>query len=127
MPVQSGLRIELGEASVDVAANVYDLEIGTGSKQLGPAPEAAGGDDPSPGQVAPAERPVPDERVAGILTDADRRDGDSRWQLGGQILERVNREIDPALEQGVVDLLGEERPAPDLGQGYIRRSGRRWS
>ncbi len=73
-----GVRIELGEAGIDVAAEIYDLEIGPGPQQLGSAPEATGGDDRSPGHLGPAERPVTDQGVARILPGADCRHRDAR-------------------------------------------------
>jgi len=81
---------------------------------LGPPAEAAGREDRGLGQVAPLDRPAADERVTRILALAHRHQRDPVRQAGGQILEGVHREIDPALEHRIVDLAREERAAPDL-------------
>jgi hypothetical protein len=33
----------------------------------------------------------------------------------------VDREIDPIFQEGVIDLLGEQRPAADSGERHVRR------
>ena len=70
-------------------------------------------------KVAPLERTAPDQRIAWILPLGHGHQRDAGRQPRRQVLEGVNGEVDPPLEQGVVDLPGEEGPAADLREGHV--------
>ncbi len=113
------VRFEFGQPGVHVAPDVLSLKVGPGVQQLGPAPEAAGGDHGAPRHLAPSERSAAHERVAGVLPLSDRRDGDPLRQLGRQVLQGVDRDVDPPVEHRVVDLAGEERGRADPGKRHV--------
>ena len=62
----------------------------------------------------------PHEDVPGI--DAQGRGGqaESVGQLDGEVLQGVDREVDPAVQQGSVQLLCEDPLASDLRQGRVQ-------
>ena len=115
-----GPCIELGKPGVHVATDVYDPKVGPGVEKLRPATKAARCDHRRSGKVGPSKWGPANESISRILSRADRRDDDSRGELGWQILEGVNREIDPVFQEGVVNLLGKQSPASDPGQRHIR-------
>ena len=73
------------------------------------------------GQLAPPERAAPTSASRDPPARRRPTSDDARRKHGRQILERVDGEVDPALEHRVVDLPGEERAAP------IRASGTSWT
>jgi hypothetical protein len=117
-PLQSA--VELGQPAIHVPANVNDSQIGTGPKQLGPTPQAAGSDDRTRRNIGPAKRPPSDERVPGVLPLAYRRDRDTCRQLRRQVFEGVDGKVDAIVQQRVVNLPGKQGPAADPGEGNIR-------
>jgi len=60
-----------------------------------------------------------DQDVPGVLPF--RRDGDRkpRRQLGGDVLQAVDRQIDVPPKEGVLDLFDEDPLAADLDQGHV--------
>ncbi len=58
-------------------------------------------------------------RVARVFALQHCRQRQSRLHGGGQVFQAVHRDIDPVLEQGAVDLLGEERAAAYGPQRYV--------
>jgi hypothetical protein len=61
----------------------------------------------------------PHQSVARVLPGRVRRQDQSLGVLGGEVLERVNGQVDAALEQGRLELGGEQALAPHLGQRSI--------
>ena len=60
-----------------------------------------------------------DQRVARILAPQRAGEHDAGRQLGLQVLQAVHREVDAAVEQRLVDLLGEQALAADLRQAAV--------
>ena len=58
-----------------------------------------------------------DQRVAHVLPRQVARQHRPLRQVGRDVLHRVDRDVDAAVEQRVVDLLGEEALAADVGEG----------
>jgi hypothetical protein len=113
------MRIELGQAGVDVAPQVGDSQIGTGVQQLSPPAQAAGPDDGAMGNIAPAKGGPADQSISRIFPRAYGRNCDALGQLSGEVLERMNRKVDSPFQQCVVNLLGENRASPDPGERYL--------
>jgi hypothetical protein len=65
-----------------------------------------------------ARRPE-DQRVPRILPRQGAGKHDAGRQLRLQVLQAVDGEVDSAIDQRLVDLLGEEALAADLGQGPV--------
>jgi hypothetical protein len=114
-----GVRIEFGQPGVHVPAEIDDPEVRPVIQQLRPPPETAGGQDGAVRDSRPADRLVADQRISRILPLAHGPQHDAVGQIGRQILERMHREIDAAIQQGVIDLPGEQGPAADPSQRNI--------
>ena len=63
-----------------------------------------------------APHPAQDQRIARILARQRAGQHDAGRQLGLQVLQAVHGEVDPAVQQRLVDLLGEQPLAADLRQ-----------
>ncbi len=111
-----GVRVELGQAGTYVATEVGHEEIGTGVQQLSTTAQAAGSDHATLRNVAPAKRCAADQGIAGILSGAYGSYRDPIGKLSREVLERVHREVDPSLEQRIVDLLGKDRATADSSE-----------
>ena len=103
---------------------------GRRARHLRLAAERSGPDPRTLRQVgkAIAARPVArDQHVARVLPLGNRRDLQPIRQPGRHVLHRVHREIDAPVQQRLLDLLGEEPLAADLGERVGQRSDRpRW-
>jgi hypothetical protein len=111
-----GVGVELGKTGVNITPKVHHPGHRPQVKQLCPSPETAGRNDRAVGQIVPPHSGPTDERVTGVFPRTDRTDGDLRGKLGWKILERVHREIDSALDQSIVYLLGEDRAAAEASK-----------
>ena len=60
-----------------------------------------------------------DQRVAGILAGQRAGEDDAGGQLGFQVLQAVHGEVDAAVQQRLVDLLGEQALAAEVGQAAV--------
>ena len=60
-----------------------------------------------------------DQRVAGVLAPQRAGEHDAGRQRGLQVLQAVHREVDAAVGERLVDLLGEQALAADLRQAAI--------
>jgi hypothetical protein len=71
--------------------------------------------------VAPAQdfRLAADEHIARVFAREHGHDREPRRQQGRQILRRMHRQIDLVRDQGLLDLLGEQALAADLGERPI--------
>jgi hypothetical protein len=87
---------------------------------LGAAPQATGGNGGTGREIAPAKRVAADQRVARVFPGAHGSDGESLWQLGRKVFQRVNGEVYPAIEQCIIDLLRKECLAPDSSERNMR-------
>ena len=60
-----------------------------------------------------------DDRVAGVLPLGHGGQHQSFGQFGGQIFQAVDGEVRAAIEQRLLDFLGEESLAADFGQRHV--------
>ncbi len=88
-----------------------DRERGLEREQLGP-PAHRGGPDPHPGT-----NPVGSaERVTRILARRVRADDEAVGVGRGHVLRGVDRDVDPAVEQRLLELLDEDAALADLAE-----------
>jgi len=108
-------RIELAQARVEIARTDSTVRSGRSWRSC-----AAGARNWFPTRAAGGQI---GERAAHTASR-----GSSRWgtaastrprQLGGQILQAVHGEIGAAVEQGFLNLLGEETFGPDFGERHV--------
>ncbi len=103
----------LAQAGVDVAAHGLDDEVRAQREQLGAAPHR-GRPDPRPRRHVP-ERP---RRTApGVARVGPRQAGGQRqlrMVVAGQVLGGVHRDVDPPLQQRLLDLPHEHAAAAEL-------------
>ena len=116
-------RGDLPDPRVDVPADRADLEVGSERAQLGGAAQAARPDDGSLRQVGQRLALARDETVAHVLPPRHRADDDAFGVLRGQILQRVHGEVDLAVAERPLELLGEEPLAADLGKRLAASPG----
>lgn len=86
------------QSRIDVASDVVDLEVGAAVQQLCAAAEAARPDHRPRTELFQRTRLSADERIAHRVPLGDGGQAQSFNRLGGQILETVNGQIDPAVE-----------------------------
>ena len=116
--------LDLGDAGIDVAANGLNIEIGPDAAELRYAPQRTGADLCAEFDIAQF---AADDGVARIGPLRKGGDGEAFGQLGGQIFQAVDGKIDAFVEQGFLDLAGEEAFAAGSRGGARPESGRRWS
>jgi protein SCO1/2 len=98
----------LAEAGVDVAAHGDELEIRTKGEEHGPAAGAGGGDAAAEGEHVEAPELFADEGVAGVGAGWDGGEGEAGVELGGQVFERVDGQVDAGGGEGFLNLLDED-------------------
>src|SRR3954452_8978664 len=101
----------LAQPRVDVAAQRLDGERGLEREQLR-LPPHRGRADPHPGPPLPC----PAERVAGVLPAGIGADHEPVGIRGSQILGGVDGDVDPQLEQRLLELLDEDAAGADLAE-----------
>ncbi len=108
--------LEFAEAGVDVAADFDEGDVGAEGEDLGAAAGAGGADAAAGGEGV--ERPVglADPDVAGVGAFGDGGEGELRGELGGEIFEGVDGEVDAAFFEGFFDLLDEDAFAVEVGR-----------
>ena len=83
------------------------------------APPAGGAPARAEGQGIETVEVAADEGVAGVLAFGDGGDAQAFGLFGGDVLHRMDGDVDPAGQQGLLDLLGEQRLAADFQQAAI--------
>ena len=111
----------LGEPCIDVAAQVDDLQVGPAMQELGATAQRRGADDGALPEVGDAFDVARDQDVAGILARQEGGDDKPRRLGRRHVLHAVDRGIDPAREQCLLDLLDEQA----LAAGLVGRRQRR--
>ena len=112
---------ELPEPGVDVAPDRLDHEVGP---QRQPRRAAAGSRCRRRARrqiVERAGRRASRARRAGLRAAGTRR-GEARGQLGRQVLQAVDGEVDVAVEERLLDLPHEQPLAADVGEARLRRA-----
>ena len=101
----------LAEARVDVAPHRLDRERRLEREQLG-APPDRGGPDPHPG----ADPVGSAQRVTRILARRVRADDEAVGVGRRHVLRGVDGDVDPAVEQRLLELLDEDAALADLAE-----------
>ncbi len=104
-------RVELGEARVDVAANVAEDQVRVSPSQLGYAADGGGADDRADGQLVEhlvRQAGLDHEGIARILALKYGGKFETLGQSGGDVLETVYDGIDGALLESDLELLGPD-------------------
>ena len=110
-------RLELAQAGVEIAAQGRHAQVRAARQQLGAPAQRDRADHRSVRQpVDPAGTRARDQHVARIGPRQHRADRKARRQPGRQVLHRMHREIDPAVEQRRLELLAEQPLAAELGE-----------
>ena len=101
-----------------------DVQVGPGVEQLRPAPERAGADRRPVGQGVEGPVARGDQGVGHVLAGRDGPQDQAVGPLGRQVLQAVDGDLDEPLEQGPLDLLGEQarsrRSPPGASSGRGR-------
>ncbi|KAI3486500.1 hypothetical protein L1887_49901 [Cichorium endivia] len=104
-------RVKLGEARVDVAANVAEDQVRVSPSQLGYAADGGGADDRADGQLVEhlvRKASLDHESVARVLALEHGGEFETLWQSGGDVLEAVYDGVDGALLESDLELLGPD-------------------
>ena len=108
---------DLGQAGVDVAANVLAAEVGAEGQELGAASEAAGADAGPVREVGQGAAVGGDAEVARVLTlGHGLGEAEAVGGGGGEVLEAVHGQVDATIEEGEFEFAGEEAGAFGSGQ-----------
>src|SRR6266446_253433 len=108
--------LRFAQASVDIAAKIADIEIGTNVAKLRLAAEAARADARSLTEIGERGATGGDEAVADIFAAEHGGKGQARVDFGGNVLDAVNGNVDRLVHQSVFEFLDENTLAADLGQ-----------
>ena len=114
-----GVEPALGDgaqAGVDVAAQAGDHQAEAERLELRAPAGRPGADGGAGGQLAEGEPVAGDERVARVLAGGHGGDGRRGIRGGGQVLERVHGEVDPAVGEGGAQRGDEHAGAAELGE-----------
>ena len=114
---------QLAQAGVDVAAQLDEAEVGAQGEELGAAARAGGADEGAGGQGVQRLLARTDVGVAGVGARRDGGESEARIERGGQVLERVDGEVDAAFGERLFDLLDEDSLAIAGGAGAGLRRG----
>ena len=109
---------ELAQPRIDVAADLDQLEIGPAMQDLGSPPQAARGNDGAGRELGERRMARRDEHVAGRSSRRHGGERKLRHDDRRQILEAVNGDLDPALEERVLDRLREDPFAAEAGERH---------
>ena len=112
-------RRQLRQPGVDIAAQHLDVQVGAAVERLRLAPQAGGAQLRAQRQVFQLLRAAAQEGVARVLALGHGGDAEALGQQRRHVLHRVDRAVDAALDERLLDLLGEEALAADLQQAAI--------
>jgi len=107
------------EASVNVAAKFADVEVGPQVAKLGLSAKAAGADAGAMAEVGKSCATGGDQAIAHIFAAEDGGKRQAGVDLGGNVFDTVDGDIDRFVEQRVFKFLDEDAFAANLGQGRV--------
>ena len=107
---------DLADPGVDVAADAGHVETEPERVELGGPARRAGADAGAGRQLAEGQPVAGDDDVARVLAGRDGGEGDAGAGPGRQVLERVDGQVDPAVEQRLAQRADEDAGAAELGQ-----------
>ena len=111
--------IELLKARLDIAAEVDGLKVRAQALHLSLAAERRASHHCARRQRGERLTLGADEGIAHIAARQHGGDGSAWRKLRGQVLHGVHGDIDPLIEQGLVDLLGEQPLAAEVAQRLV--------
>ncbi len=111
--------IQLGEASVDVAAQIPDHQVGAGGTQLALATQAGGADHGPLRQLGNGLEAVGDEGIARIFPYADGVQTEPLGELHRHVFHGVDGDVGAPFQHGCLQLLDEQPLAAHFGQRGI--------
>jgi hypothetical protein len=114
--------IEFGEARVHISPQRSDLYIGTGARNQRLTPHRTRAHACAFRQIGEEGAAVRDKGIAGIFARQHCGNCEPRRQRDGNILHRVNRQIDALIQQRLFQLLGEQPLATGFGQRTIQNA-----
>ena len=97
---------------------IDDPEAGPSGQELRAPAEAARANANARTQIIRRHRVPSDEDISRVLPRRNRRDHEPGRDLGRQVLQAVDRKVDVALEEGVLDSL-REGPLPVEGGAEV--------
>eukprot|EP00958_Prasinococcus_capsulatus_P015766 scaffold1690_cov366-Prasinococcus_capsulatus_cf.AAC.2 len=109
--------VEFAQARLDVAPEVDHLEGGMLVEELGLAAQGGAADDGRLGELAEGAVLEAHEGVAHVLARQVAVEHGALGQVRGHVLHGVHGDVDAAVQEGLVDLLGEEALAANVRQG----------
>src|SRR5690606_14708286 len=119
---QDGVEVAVAlplQPGVDVAAQHFDVQVGTQGQRLRLTTQGGGAEAGALQQVGEGGVMVADEGVAGVFALRHGGDGQTGGLFGGDVLHRVDGDVDAAVQQGFLDLLGEQGLAADFQQAAV--------
>ncbi len=111
--------LELPEPCLHVAAELHDLEVGAAVQYLRLSSQRRSSYHGASRQLGEASGPGGDECVARVLAPQHGDQYDAVGQPRGQVLHGMHRHVDAPVQHGVVDLLGEQPLAADVGERTV--------
>ena len=112
--------VEFSQPGIDVAPDVFHLDVRAQVAHLSGAPQRTGSDGCAFRKFRQGHAYKSVSRVGALR---DYIDGQTRVELRRQVLQTVHRQVDRASDQGFLDLLGEDALQPGfraaLGQSDI--------
>src|SRR5262249_29828490 len=112
-------RIEPSQARLDIAAERHDPQVRSLPLHEGLASQRCGTDRAAGGKLAQAPSPSADESIARVLALECCGQCQASREDGRQILGGMDRKIDRALEQRLLDFFGEQPLAAGFGERAV--------
>ena len=109
----------LVEPGLDVAPDGHHVEVGPQVEELGAAAERAGAHPGPLGERAQGPMDRGDQGVGHVLARGHGGQGQALGAQGRQVLEAVHGQVDRAVQERPLDLLGEQAGPADRGQGRV--------
>ena len=114
-----GAFFQFAQPRLDAAAQDNDFQVGPKMQRLGLAAQAGGADHGALRQIPQRFGLVGNESVAGVFTMRHRRQHNAIGQPRRQVLHRMHRRVDAPVQQGFIQLLGEEPFAAGILQPLV--------
>src|SRR5271157_174445 len=110
---------KLAHASVNIAPQRMNRQVGPRCLQLSLPPQAAGAHTRTLRQCFDAVVLHRQKHVARVDPRGDCNQFESRREFGGQVFQAVHREVDAPFAERLFDLFGEHAFGADLGECYV--------
>ena len=115
------VRVQLGQARVDVATQEADFQVGTARQQLGLTAQAGGAYDAAGWQRREALETVGYEGIACVFTLADAEQTEASREVHRYVFHGVYGDVGRVFQERGLQLLDEQTLAADFGQGRVEQ------